>query len=487
MSQSLDNGRKARATFTELIFLAAFLAIPGVALAVLSLLVPIFFFAVRCLCCSWRRKDRGGGCWPTAKRKRGLVCSTITILILSLLVFTGSAIVYIYGAESTASVDDFSGALVKNKDTVVASIIGISDALVQAAQKLGNMNQDSLDVVLDLTEEAINMSNEVDDYEQQLKDVFKIVDLAFLIAAGVFMFFGLVLLLATGCKWRSVAIILTLIMPLISVIAWACVGVSFPLTALFADTCNEMIVYQKTPSESTLTEYIPCPDRQTAAESLEEAYKNLNDFATEINKEIAKANTATADALMACQGITSSICDQVRAQAITLDLMCVPFVDCSLNPFASGCTASGLTKYVTSECPYPTADNKVTLPQFQATYQPLACDDDDLVPCRQAGKPIIRTDFLRMVDLAQGASDLIKILPETEDLITCKFVQTTAKDLTDNYCKNCIDALDHLWIGFLLVGFGLFVAWFVLMSAQAHMMKGGEVGTEFGAIPAIPK
>ena len=83
-----------------------------------------------------------------------------------------------------------------------------------------------------------------------------------------------------------------------------------------------------------------------------------------------------------------------------------------------------------------------------------------------------------MVDLSVGAVSLITILPETESLISCKFVETTLKDLTDNYCSDCINTLDTLWIGFLLVGFGLFVMWFVIISAQAHMIKGGVVGDD---------
>ena len=118
-----------------------FLALPGVIVAALSLLVPILFFVFRCLCCSWRRKGKGGGCWPTANAAKSIVCSQITSLVLCLFIAVGSVLIYVYGAEATAAVDDF---------------------------------------------------------QSQLKDVFEVVDLAFMIAACVFLFFGLVLLISMG-------------------------------------------------------------------------------------------------------------------------------------------------------------------------------------------------------------------------------------------------------------------------------------------------
>ena len=125
---------------------------------------------------------------------------------------------------------------------------------------------------------------------------------------------------------------------------------------------------------------------------------------------------------------------------------------------------------------------------FAATYQPFACANDEVNNCRQAGKPLTRTDFVRMSNYAEGAAELTTILPETESLITCKFVQVTLKDLTDNYCDDCVKTLDTLWIGFLLVGVGLFVCWFVMMSAQAHMIKGGHVGDQFSLeMSSVPK
>ena len=93
-----------------------------------------------------------------------------------------------------------------------------------------------------------------------------------------------------------------------------------------------------------------------------------------------------------------------------------------------------------------------------------------------------------MEDLAEGAVDLMAILPDTESLITCKFVERTLKDLTENYCADCVDALDMLWIGFALFGAGFFVSWFVLITSQAHMGKGGEVeGQAFGLEMVPPK
>ena len=461
-----------------------FLAIPGVAMAALSFLVPFFFFLFRVLCCSWRR-----GCWPTAKHKsKSIMSSQFTTLILCLMVFAGSAIIYVYGAEATAAVDDFCDSLVRNTRIVIADFVRVSDGLVASSIKLGT--EDSISVVVDLTADAVKLQKDVDDFQGNLKDIFEIVDLAFLIAAGVFLFVGLVTLISVGCKWRSVVIIITLSMPLIGMISWVSVGAAFPMTALFADSCNEMLVYQATPDNSTITDYIPCPDRNTSAEALESAYENLNDFALEINKEVKKANDATQAALNACLGVSNAVCDQVRSSAVTVDEMCVPYVNCTANPLASVCVAKPdrLTIYAKSVCPYPSAENKIRLADFTETYSVLACANDDVVGCRNAGRPITRADFLKMQDLAEGAVDLMAILPDTESLITCKFVERTLKDLTENYCADCVDALDMLWIGFALVGAGFFVSWFVLITSQAHMGKGGEVeGQAFGLEMVPPK
>ncbi len=72
-------------------------------------------------------------------------------------------------------------------------------------------------------------------------------------------------------------------------------------------------------------------------ESLTEAYTNINDLVQEANSDITAANLATTNALATCTGISTALCDQVRANAVTLNLMCLPFVDCNANPLATGC------------------------------------------------------------------------------------------------------------------------------------------------------
>lgn len=453
----------------------AFLALPGVVLTALSLLVPILFFVFRCLCCSWRKN---GGCWPTARERRGIACAIISVMVFSLFILAGSVIVYIYGAEATAAVDDFCDSLIKNTKLVLGDFVKVNDGIVAAQQKLGTNDIGGAKVVVDLAADAAKLTKDVDDFQSNLKDTFEIVDLAFLIAACVFLFFGLINLISTTFKWRSVVIILTLVMPLISVIAWACMAVTFPLTSLFADACNEMLVYQTNPDNSTITEYIPCPDKQTSTEALEEAYENLNEFAAKINLEVVKVNSETQAGLDACAGLNTAVCDNVRAKARTLDQMCVPFVDCTLSSTAACANPGRETKYAPSACPYPTAANKVSLQKFSDYFEPYSCENDDVNGCRLAGRPITRSDFTTMTDNADGAADLLTILPETESLITCKFVEVTLRDLTTNYCKDCVETLDTLWIGFLLVGIGLFVNWFIIMSAQAKMIKSDAVGFE---------
>lgn len=192
-----------------------FLAVPGVILAALSLLIPIVFFIVRCLCCSWRKK---GGCLPTARKKKGMACPMISVLFFTLPIICGSILVYTYGAESTDNVNGFTDILIRNTKVLLADVGRISDALLAAGEKLGS--NDNVKVIADLAVDALKITKDVNDFEKQLNDAFDIAELAFLIASCVFLFFGVVCLVTTACKWRSVTIILTLIMPLISVIAW---------------------------------------------------------------------------------------------------------------------------------------------------------------------------------------------------------------------------------------------------------------------------
>ena len=458
-----------------------FLALPGVVLCALSILIPIVFFMVRCLCCSWRKK---AGCWPTATKQRSMACPMISIIFFALPILCGSILVYYYGAEATSSVNDFTDVLVKNTLDLVTEITEISDALVAASLKLGTMG-DTVNVVTDLTSDAVRISKEVKDFEDLLTNAFDIAELAFLIAACVFLFFGLLCLISTICKWRSVVIVLTIIMPLISVISWASMAVTFPMTSLFADVCNESLEYLADPTNSTITKYIPCPDKQTSKETLNDAYKSLNDFGVEVNKQVANVNTETASALAACSGISSTVCDDVRSQAVTLKEMCLPFTDCRVSPGADVCqNEDRLTDYAPSQCPHPTAENTVTLAGFRAYYKPYACLTNEKVTCRNSGKPITKDEFEQMAGYADGASDLLKVLPATEDLIKCQFVTETLEDLTTQTCKPCVDNLDNLWIGFALVGIGMFVIWFLLIKAQARMVKGGYV--DGGVTPGQP-
>ncbi len=465
-----------------------FLAIPGVALAALSLLVPIFFFLIRILCCTWRK---GGGCWPTAKRKKGMLCPIVSIGTFTIFVLVGSIIIYIYGAASTESVNDFTDSLVVNTKLVIKEFVDVSDALVQSAAKLNT----EVSVVTDLTKDAIKLQGEVDDFQKNLNDIFEIIDLAFMIAACVFLFFGLVTFISSACKWRSVAIVLTLITPLISVIAWISMAASFPLTSLFADVCNESLEYLADPTNSTITDYIPCPDRNTSVEALEEAYKNIVDLTEEVNKEITASLVDVNNAVAQCDaaealGNTIPGCTQAR-EAAKMEMMCVPFVDCSDPVYSSSqrCTSTGedrITKYALSACPFPTAKNKVTLQEFASYYEPYSCRAGlSESECRAQAKPISAVRFAQMVSYAEGAAGLVRVLPETESLVTCQFVKRTLKDLTKNHCDDCVKNLDTLWIGFTLVGVGLFVLWFLLITAQARMVKLNDQAfeLEMGAKP----
>jgi hypothetical protein len=76
-----------------------------------------------------------------------------------------------------------------------------------------------------------------------------------------------------------------------------------------------------------------------------------------------------------------------------------------------------------------------------------------------------------MVSFAEGADEVHKVLPETEDLLQCVFVTRTLEQLTTESCGDCVDSLDKLWIGFALVGIGMFVLWFLLIQAQGRMVK----------------
>lgn len=445
----------------------AFLAIPGVVLAALSILIPIVFFTVRCLCCSWRK---GGGCWPTAKTKKSFMCPLITLFFFTLPIICGSILVYVYGAASTDAVSDFTTILIANTKVLLLDVGRISDALASAGERLGTM--DNVKVITDLAADALKISKDVHDFETQLNDAFDIAELAFLIASCVFLFFGLICMLSTACKWRTVVIVLTLIMPLISVIAWVAMAVSFPMTSLFADTCNESLNYLANPTNSTITEYIPCPDKETSKDTLNSAYESLNDFAIEVNQQVQAVNAETATAVAQCNGISNAVCDQVRAQAVTLDEMCVPMVDCTSNPTYAPClNENRLADYAPSQCPYPGATSKVTLAGFKAYYEPYACASNVKATCRANGTPITKDDFAQMTNYADGADQVFQILPDSEDLLQCVFVTRTLNQLTELACGNCVDNLDTLWIGFALVGIGMFVLWFLLITAQARMVK----------------
>jgi hypothetical protein len=239
-------------------------------------------------------------------------------------------LVYVYGAESTDNVNGFTDILIRNTKVLLLDVSHISDALVQAGEKLGS--GENVKVIGDLASDALKISKDVHDFETQLNDVFDIVGLAFMIAACVFLFFGVVSLVSTACKWRSVTIILTLVVPLISVISWISMAATFPMTSLFADTCNESLYYLKNPTNSTITEYIPCPNKDTSKDTLNAAYENLNEFAVEVNKAVQLVNTETANAVSQCNGISSAVCDTVRARAVTLKEVCVPYADCRLTP-----------------------------------------------------------------------------------------------------------------------------------------------------------
>ena len=124
--------------------------------------------------------------------------------------------------------------------------------------------------------------------------------------------------------------------------------------------------------------------------------------------------------------------------------------------------------YVDSTCPYPNATTSVTLEELEPYYGPYACATDEEVGCRQNGKLVLKSDWDQIVSYKNSALDVMAVLPLAEDLLTCAFVNTTLHDLTENACGDVIADLDSLWIGFALIGVGLFVAWFLAVVTQGR-------------------
>ena len=147
------------------------------------------------------------------------------------------------------------------------------------------------------------------------------VELGFLIASSVFLFFGLLQTLVSFCRVRSALICLTVFVPLLGIIAWIAFAVTFPLTSLFADCCNSALAYQADPQTSVITEYVPCPDKDTAMESLADAYSSINGFVEEVNYIVSYANAESGALLNACSGIENAQCDEIRDRTRILNLL----------------------------------------------------------------------------------------------------------------------------------------------------------------------
>ena len=143
-----------------------YLALPGVLIAVLSLLIPVVFALVRLMCCSWRSR---GGCCPTDRKGRGTCVPSTATLVFALLIAAGAAIVYVYGTSARHSVEKFVDVFVANLNSLVDDITEISSTLTTAAAEL-DTNVD--DTVADLASDSQSIQNDVNDMTDKLSEIF---------------------------------------------------------------------------------------------------------------------------------------------------------------------------------------------------------------------------------------------------------------------------------------------------------------------------
>ena len=457
----------------------AWTAMPGVAIAILCLLIPLLYFLARC-CCSICRKNVN--CCP-GPNPRGHSRSEVKLLKGVILFFTlfgliGSVVLFGSAPKAASGVEKLTLDMVAQTDVLMNNFTTVIDAVDNAVTLLQGSDGDSgasnaqtqslksnLDSVRDSTEK----------FEKDVVNIFSQVKQILIIIAGALFGVALIIFLVNFFQVRFLLFLFIFLIPVFACVTWVAFGTTFLINAFIYDLCEASEIELQEPGhDGPLTQYIPCPDPASVDASFNEVYQQSNDLAFGMNQIASSGNELLA--ALGKEERLDSFCAPYYPESCQFEAVSDDIKQCPNRPstYPSG-TYLPTKDYSAGEqfgCPAGTLQF-TTGTDFSSAWAPFKCegssDPDTLTPdCESDGKILTENQFKQLVDSASGISLLLASLEKLKSFAKCEFVDVTMAVISRNNCPSLMSDFTGMWVSFILVGISFMALFWLTIIGQAR-------------------
>ncbi|XP_077229715.1 uncharacterized protein LOC143862528 isoform X2 [Tasmannia lanceolata] len=180
-------------------------------------------------------------------------------------------------------------------------------------------------------------------------------------------------------------------------LCWMFFGVYFFLEKFGGDTCTALEDYQQDPTNSSLSEILPCDELLSAEPVLFDAKAGIYDLINQVN-----ANISAQPA--------SSPVGQIR--------ICNPF--------------SGPPDYIYQ--PENCSANTIRIGEIPQILRGFTCSGNDSDPCKE-GEFIPATTFNTVSATTTSVQNLLDLIPGMESLVGCQLVKDAITEILSHECR----------------------------------------------------
>jgi len=456
----------------------AWTAVPGIAIALLCVVIPLLYFLARC-CCSICRKNVN--CCP-GPNPRGHSRSEVKLLKGVILFFTlfgliGAVVLFGSAPKAASGVEKLTLDMVGQTDILMNNFTTVLDAVDNAVALLGpddpgasNAQTQSLKANLDSVKDTTAK------FEKDVVDIFSQVKQILIAIAGALFAVALLIFLVNFFQVRFLLFIFIFLIPFFACVTWVAFGATFLINAFIYDLCEASEIELQEPGhDGPLTKYIPCPDPASVDNSFNEVYQQSNDLAFGMNQIVDGGNQLL----------------EALGKEDRMKNFCAPY-------YPEDCQYEVSEPDKISKCPnrpstypsgtyFPTRDYEVgtsfgcpvdTLPfetdtDFSAAWLPFKCENSEdpgalTTECENNGKILTENDFNKLVDSSSGVSLLLLSLGKLKSFAKCEFVDATMHVISHGNCSTLMSDFTGMWVSFILVGLSFMALFWLTIIGQAR-------------------
>ncbi len=452
-------------------------AMPGVAVALLCLLIPLLYFFTRC-CCSICRKSVN--CCP-GPNPRGHSRSEVKllkgiILFFALIGLVGAVVLFGSAPQAASGVEKLTLDMVGQTDILMNNFTEVLDAVDNAVALLQAEDEQSSNAQTQQLKQNLNsVSDSTEKFEKDVVNIFEQVKTVLIAIAGGLFALVLLIFLVNFFQVRILLFLFIMLIPLFAAITWVAFGATFLLNAFVYDLCvGAETELQEPGHDGPLTQYIPCPDPASVDNSFNEVYQQANDLAFTMNG-IADGVNAGLEAL-GSEDRMSNFCAPYYPTECASQVEDPDSISACPNrgpSYPLGTYASTQTYDSGSRC----ADGDLeftTDTDFKAEWLTFKCenpsDKGSLTPeCEGEGKFLTEDDYDKLVNSASGVSLLLASLEKLKSFAKCEFVDSTMHVISHANCPSLTSGgLTGMWISFILIGISFMALFWLTIIGQAR-------------------